>query len=562
MTWLEEDEPKLWDQIPSWVGALGRIFLRVSLIVVVLLILVGVGYWVTASRYDIKEIKEMPERTLLLDREGNELAAIHGSRRRVIPRDEIPQGLIDALTAREDKEFFKHGGVHFRGVLRAALRNLKDGGITQGASTITMQLARNTYEIRELSLHRKLLEATLSFRIEANYSKDEIVTAYLNRIYFGAGAYGIEQAAQSYFGKKTSQLTTAESALLVGIIRAPHDFSPRNDREAALRERDQVLRQMAADGKLTFQQRDDSLKAPLHLLPPREVQTDAIRCARRHLNELLDQNDFLSGGLTATSSIDRELQKFARNGIDELITPFPALQCALVAIEPTTGAIRAVITARDPESSQFNRAFDTRRQLGPVFQPFLYAFSAERGRLPIPGQPIQTARQMPDGEIARLAKRLGINGPFTEGDELARGNLQTTPLEAATALTVLANQGKKPTTYLIENLLDAHGDSLFQQEPQNKLVLDAFAAQAPLDLTKQKTWSALNNPSNDLWALHTDEHLSVALWLGFDDPGDLPEAELLENGASALISALSRIATSQAKDRALEEAAEQSQSER
>lgn len=555
MTWLEEDEPTLWEQIPTWVGAMGRILLRLSVIAVVIMILVAACYWVTASRYDIKEVVEMPERTLLLDREGKELAAIHGTRRRVIAHNEIPQPLIDALTTREDKEFFKHGGVHFRGILRATLRNLADRKVTQGASTITMQLARNTYEIRELSFHRKLLEAALSFRIEANYSKDEIVTAYLNRIYFGAGAYGIEQASQSYFGKKTSQLTVAEGALLVGIIRAPHDFSPRNDREAALRERDQVLRKMADDGKLSFQKRDEQLAAPLHLLPPREVQTDAIRCARRHLNELLDQNDFLSGGLTATSTIDRELQNTARDGIDELIAPFASLQCALVAIEPTTGAIRAVITARDPKSSQFNRAFDTRRQLGPVFQPFLYAFSAERGHLPIPSQPIQTARQMPDGEIPRLAKRLGINGPFTQGDELARGNLQTTPLEVATALTVLANDGKKPNTYLIEKLLDSQGNSLFQQQPNYKLALDAFAAQAPFVLDNKKTWTALNNPASDLWALHTSENLSVALWLGFDNPTDLPEAEMLENGASALVSALARIATAQAKERALEKAA-------
>lgn len=556
MTWQAEDEPGLWEQIPPWVGALWRIFLRVSLVALVLAILVGVGYWVMASRYQMKEVVSMPERTLLLDRTGKELAAIHGSRRRLITRAEIPNHLVKALTTREDKDFFKHGGVHLRGVARATLRNLTDRRVSQGASTITMQLARNTFELRQMSLHRKLLEMAIAFRIEANYSKDEILTAYLNRIYFGSGAFGIEQASQSYFGKKTSALTVPEAALLVGIIRAPHDFSPRNDEEAALRERDEVLRRMADDGQITFEQRDQYLQAPLHLLPLRESQTDAIRCVRRHLNELLDKNDFLSGGLTTTSTIDPEIQKLARDGIDELVAPFPNLQAALVAIEPSSGAIRAVITARDPDSSQFNRAFDTRRQLGPVFQPFLYAFSAERGRLPIPDQPIQTARQLPKGEIERLARRIGLGGPFTSGDELARGNLQATPLEVATALTVLSNEGEKPTTYLVQRLLDSEGAVLFEQKPSAKLVLDSFAAESPFDITKKRTWSALNHPANDLWALHSGEELAVALWLGFDDPADLPSADLLENGASALVSALSRIATVQAEEQAAEEAAQ------
>lgn len=560
MTWQEDDEPGLWEQIPSWVNALSRLLLRLVIIGVVLLILVAVSYWIQASRYDIKQVTKMQERTLLLDSEGKELAAIHGSRRRVISYQEIPPSLIAALTTREDKEFFHHRGVHFRGITRAALRNLADRKISQGASTLTMQLARNTYEIRKVSFHRKLLETALSFRIEANYTKEEIITAYLNRIYFGAGAYGIEQAAQSYFGKNTSQLTIAEGALLVGIIRAPHDFSPRNDRAAALRERDQVLRGMADNKKLSFAERDQHLQEPLHLLPPRKSHTDAIRSARRHLNELLDRNDFIAGGLTATSTINSSLQKFARDGIDELIAPYPTLQCALVAIEPTTGAIRVVITARDPQSSQFNRAFDTRRQLGPAFQPFLYAFSAERGRLPIPNQPIQTARQLKKGDIARLSKRLGINGPFSTGDELARGNLEATTLEVATALTTLSNKGRKANTYLIESLNDSEGSSLFEQKLTDKLVLDPFAAQAPYDLTKKNTWAALNNPSNDLWALHTDPNLAIALWLGFDNPATIPDPELLKNGTSALISAMARIAKLEKEERKAEDKATMSDS--
>ena len=165
MTWLEEDEPKLWEQIPPWVSAFARLFLRFALIGLVIGVLILVFYGVLAARYDLKKVVQMQERTLLLDREGKELAAIHGSRRRIISREKIPQTLIDALTTREDQDFYRHSGVHFRGIIRAMVRNLADRQVSQGASTITMQLARNTFEIRDLSLHRKLLEAALAFRM-------------------------------------------------------------------------------------------------------------------------------------------------------------------------------------------------------------------------------------------------------------------------------------------------------------------------------------------------------------------------------------------------------------
>jgi penicillin-binding protein 1A len=447
---------------------------------------------------------------------------------------------------REDKQFRDHGGVHLRGVGRAALRNLLAWEMTQGASTLTMQLARNTYELRARSLHRKFLETALALRIEGQFSKNEILTAYLNRIYFGSGAYGIGQAARTYFGKKTAELTLPEAALLVGIIRAPHDFSPYNDREAALRERNDVLDDMVIDGYLSRKERTEFQKAPLHLMPPRSSHTDAIRCARRHLNELLDRNDFAAGGLTATSTIDRELQKAAREGLDQILKTRPGLQAGLqaglVAIDPATGAMRATITARDPDSSQFNRAFDIHRQLGPVFQPFLYAFSAERGRLPIPDQPIQTARQLPDGEIARLAKRLGLHGPFTTGDELARGNLQATPLEVATALLPLATEGETATTFLISKLTDSDRKVLFEHQVNRRPALDSLAAQSPLEITGKSTWAALNNPGTDLWALHASPDLTVALWLGFDDPTTLKNPAELKQQSRAFLQTLARIA--------------------
>ena len=536
MTWQEYEEPEFLERLPLWLRAAGRLSLRFAIIGLILLAMVAVYYWLAASRYDIEKVVEMPERTLLLDRDGKELGAIHGSSRRLVERQDIPEHLFRALLTREDRDFLKHHGVHLRGAARAALRNLTDGEMTQGASTITMQLARNTFQLRALSLHRKFLEIAIARRIEDNYSKDEIVTAYLNRIYFGAGSYGIGQAAHTYFGKTPTELTLSEAAILVGIIRAPHDFSPRNDLDAAIRERDDVLQKMAEQGHISTHNAQLFQQAPVHLMPPQEKSTDAIRCVRRHLNELLDKSDFQAGGLTVNSTIDHGLQTMARQGLDEIILPTPNLQASLIAIDPTSGAILAIVTARDPDSSQFNRAFDTRLQLGPSFQPFLYAFSTERGRLAIPGQPIQTARQLPTKELIRLAKRVGFTGPFTEGDELARGNLQTTTLEIATALTCLANGGNKPDTYLIQELHDAKGELLFQHSQTSHPVLDSFAANTPIDILGKNTWSHLNAPRTDLWTLHTSSDLSLAIWIGYDEPEKVPAqlAQETENLAQAM----------------------------
>lgn len=541
MIWQVDDDPRLIDQVPPWIRAAGRISLRLAIIALVLFVMVLVYYWMQASRFNLSEINALPERTLLLDRDGQELGAIHGVRRRVITYEDLPTHLTKALQVREDRQFRNHGGVHLRGVFRAALRNLKDGKMTQGASTLTMQLARNTYELRANSLNRKFLEAALAFRIEANFSKEEIITAYLNRIYFGAGAYGIEQASRSYFGKPTAELSLPEAALLVGIIRAPHDFSPRNDPAAALRERDSVLTNLREDGYLTPEELARYQAEPLTLSVLSESQTDAIRCVRRHLNELLDRNDFATGGLTVTSTISTQLQLATRQGLDGILRQYPGLQAGLVAIDPATGAIRVTITARDPDSSQFNRAFDTRRQLGPVFQPFLYAFSAERGHLPIPGQPIQTARQLPAGEVVRLSERLGLQGPFTTGDELARGNLQATPLEMATALMPLANEGTSPATFLVSKLTDSQNRLLFEQKITPRAVLDSFAAKTPFEMTREQTWASLNNPGTDLWGLHTSRDLTIALWIGYDEPAAIPESEALANQVKAFLASVARI---------------------
>ncbi|MCB1209345.1 MAG: transglycosylase domain-containing protein, partial [Verrucomicrobiales bacterium] len=208
-----------------------------------------------ARSYDLRGLGQMPERTAVLDRKGQVIGRMNGEDRIVVPLSEVSPWFIKALLAREDTRFYTHGGIDFIGVARAMARNLKDGRIVQGASTLTMQLARNSFpDLDDRSFHRKLLEMMLARRIEKYATKNQIIEHYINRIFFGTGIYGIQRASQVYFGKHASQLTLSEAALIAGIIRSPVRFSPFRNYDGAIKERDDVLRRMLAMKMITPQQ--------------------------------------------------------------------------------------------------------------------------------------------------------------------------------------------------------------------------------------------------------------------------------------------------------------------
>jgi penicillin-binding protein 1A len=187
----------------------------------------------------------MPERTMVMDSQGELLGRMYGENRIVVPFSQVSPDFIKALLAREDSRFYDHSGIDYVGVARAFVRNIKDGRVVQGASTITMQLARNSYpDLNDRSFHRKLLEMMLARRIEKVWSKNQILEHYVNRIFFGTGLYGIQRASQVYFGKHASQLNLSESAMIAGIIRSPVRFSPFRNFEGATKERDDVLKRM------------------------------------------------------------------------------------------------------------------------------------------------------------------------------------------------------------------------------------------------------------------------------------------------------------------------------
>ncbi len=510
-------------------------------------------YFMLAMRFDLKEVAKLPTGTLFYDRNGEEIVVPGVSGRRLVERADIPDFLVKSLMAREDARFFEHRGVDVRGLARATVRNIKDRDFTQGASTLSMQLARNSFEIREKSLHRKFLEIALTYRVEAHYSKDEILTHYLNRIYFGAGAYGIEQAARTYFGKPTRELTDAECALLAGIIRGPHIFSPLRKPEAALEQRRQTLNRMLAMGFIDAPRRDALNAEPLKLakaLPAGNQTSYALQAVERELERILDANHLPPDGIHIHTTIDMGWQRRLETELNHAVMalekekswPHPAsvdhqpgaetayLQYAAITTETRSGAILALIGGRNFNHSSMDRTHAT-RDLGSAFEPFVAAAAAERGRLVLPGRPVQTGRQIGAAEVERLAKRVGFRGPFGEDDDLFRGSVAATPRQMSLGLATLGNKGKRPKTFFIQEIRDASGEVLFRTAPQSTPALSANAALDAVSVLEQKngtrTFTGATGSERDAWTLRLGPNGSTAIWIGFDQPTPIaPEPRL------------------------------------
>jgi penicillin-binding protein 1A len=390
----------------------------------------AVFYYVRARPYDMAKVEEMPQRTIVYDRRGQELGRIHGEKRDVIAYSQISPDFLAAILAREDERFYNHGGVDWIGVGRAVVENLKRGGIEQGASTLTMQLARNSFPLsakwldfsgKIQELDRKFLEVAVAYRIEAFYEKDEIITHYVNRIFWGHSIRGIEEAARTYFEKHARELTLSESALLAGIVRGPNAFSPFNDIEKAVRERDSTLDRMVIAGSIKPEEAAAAKKDPITVRPEwRRIFHDsyAMDAIRRELERILEEENIELGGLEITTTIDHLIQKKAEEALDAKLRqvertpgyPHPTraawqalpvaaktrpeyLQGSVVAIENLTGAVLAIVGGRNADESKFNRALQGRRQIGSVFKPFVYLAAFDAG--------IRPSTLISDGPIAR-----------------------------------------------------------------------------------------------------------------------------------------------------------------
>lgn len=378
-----------------------------------------------AAGYDLSNLKEMESASVILDRSGVELGKIFVRNRDAIPLTEMPFHLVQAVVAAEDNRFFQHKGVDYLGMLRAAIKNWRAGRITQGASTLTQQLARNTFALQEKSYERKLVEVFLARRIEKAISKREILELYLNRVYFGSGFYGVEAAAQGYFGKSASNLTVPESAMLAGLLKSPNNLSPWSDRAAAEREAAFVMGRMRELGMLdeTAFRKATSAELPVKNRRSLNYQSYAIDYIRQQVIADIGYENAVSDGYRIYTTIDSKLQNLAEKQLaarleaiehtdgythqtydeyskifegfqrnkDKMVDadgkqrqpPLPEyIQGALLAIENHSGAILAMVGGRDFSHSEYNRAILAKRPAGTAFLPIVYGAAYEKGFSP------------------------------------------------------------------------------------------------------------------------------------------------------------------------------------
>ncbi|MFQ3578464.1 MAG: PBP1A family penicillin-binding protein [Verrucomicrobiia bacterium] len=380
-------------------------------------------YETRAEAFDLSRMAEMPERSLVYDVRGEEIGRLHGENRLPVALGEISEHFIKALLAREDARFWKHKGVDLAGVARALVVNLISGEVRQGASTITQQLARNTYPLGGQTLDRKLLEAALALRIERAATKEEILEWYCNRIYFGSGQLGVEAASRAYFGKRAKDLELGEAAMLAGLIRSPSRLNPWANSNAAKRERDIVLQRMVDGGVISIAEREAAQSAELVVRSRESTQREgwAMDVVRRELDLILGDDFQSQGGLRIMTTIDNRLQRAAERALDDHLTSVEAapgwihprksdfterqianeeqtryLQGAVLVLDNRTGGVRAVVGGRDYQHSKLNRAWTSRRQVGSAFKPFIYAAAYEAGMFP--GMLISDGRIQP-GEV-------------------------------------------------------------------------------------------------------------------------------------------------------------------
>ncbi|MEP6886914.1 MAG: PBP1A family penicillin-binding protein [Nitrospirales bacterium] len=454
----------------------------------------------------------------------------------------IPPQIIDAVLSIEDHRFYEHIGIDPRGILRAAFQNLKGGTVVQGGSTITQQLAKNLYYTQQRTYLRKLKEAFAALILETKYSKQDILESYLNEIYLGQSGsiavYGIGQAAQYYFGKSLSQLSVPEAALLAGMIKGPNTYAPVRDPKRAKHRRDLVLLRMKQEGRLSDKQYQAAVNSPIRVTTLQHGVTDAPYFLDYILSQVDDSSDGTQTGLRLFTSLDLEMQRMAEEAVSAGLSRLETkhrflkktadhLQAALVAIDPRSGAILAMVGGRDYRTSQFNHAVQAKRQAGSLFKPFVYltafeqSLTAKEGSITPASLIDDSPISFPDGAsawtpqnydrqfhgqvsvrtaleqslnvpavriaqsvgiptILRTLRSVGISGPLDEHLSLALGSSEVSLLEITSAFGALSQAGQyvSPSgmTSLVEQVNDLAGRRIRQQKVETTQVFSAQSA--------------------------------------------------------------------------------------
>ena len=368
-------------------------------------------YAVWAQTFDMKKVGDMPERNTVFDVDGKIYSRLAGANRLKVALNEVSPFFVDAVIAREDTRFFEHGGIDWRGIARALIKDILSASAKEGASSLTQQLARNSLPLGGRTLSRKILEAMVALRIERDFTKQQIIELYINRIYFGSGCYGVQTASMAYFGKDAAKLNLSEAAVLAGLIRSPNRFSPLKNPEGAALQRNTVLDRMLELKKITAAQAEQAKLAKVTSNPKRlpQVQENyAMDAVQRDLNLLLTPDQIDNGGLFIYTTLDPTVQATATQALETQLgkiehqsnfhhptkasyrppdegedSSMPYLQGALVAIDNTSGGILALVGGRDYAQSKFNRALaPANRQVGSAFKPFVYTLAFTHGLLP------------------------------------------------------------------------------------------------------------------------------------------------------------------------------------
>jgi penicillin-binding protein 1A len=455
------------------------------------------------------------------------LAELFIEKREPVPLETIPRYLTAALVATEDRKFYKHSGVDLKGIARAIIKDIRAGEFVEGASTITQQLAKTLFLTPRKTLVRKIKEAILAFQLERRYTKDEILELYLNQVYFGSGAYGVESAAKIFFGKPVKDLNLSECALVAGMPKSPSRYSPLVNPDLAIKRRNMVLRQMRDTGIILDTVYQQAVKEALNTDNRRSNNTNApyfVEYVKSSLENELGSSRLYKRGLSVYTTLDFKLQQASEEAVADGLSALtarmltaqiqdPDPQAALISIDVTSGGILAMVGGKDFHNSRFNRATMALRQPGSAFKPIVYAYAIEQGfaqnkkildapvvykgaqdgldwkpqnfTLEYKGEitlrhalavsqnipAVRLLHSLGPLPVSQFAHQIGIQSHLSSNLSLALGTSEVTLKDLTAAYAVFPNRGERIQPYGILEVVDRQGRVIWRAKPQKRVVM-------------------------------------------------------------------------------------------